>query len=206
MHRSDLTVHCPIRFSSYCGFELHEYNHAFDSVTPHTCINCGMSTGYVCWLFPVSVGIIRDKLPQVTEMPLLCVLYCVATPIQRLCLLNHMKIIILSPLSGFKHKRRFKSYLIPRNTDSISRVPILIWLGMASSLTSHDSLNDTPLHVYLEFVSCTITLYKNIPFQTSMRNFEGKLMLCNFVLCTFYHAKEDDSTTENICAFPTSFF
>ena len=53
--------------------KFHECNHTFYSEMPYMYIVCGMRIGCLYWLFPVGVCVIRDKLPQVTELPLVCV-------------------------------------------------------------------------------------------------------------------------------------
>ena len=60
-----------IRFSrACCGLKFHECNHTFYSEMPYMYIVCGMRIGCLYWLLPVGVYVIRDKLPQVTELPL----------------------------------------------------------------------------------------------------------------------------------------
>ena len=44
-----------------------EYRHALYTVKPNMCIIC--RNDCLCWLFLVTVDIIRDWLPQVTELP-----------------------------------------------------------------------------------------------------------------------------------------
>ena len=78
------------------------------------------------------------------------VLNWVAVLQQVLCFHNHMaKTIIWGPFYAFKSKRLFVMNLMHGNTDNISRVPILTWPGMTSSLTSHGSVNNITQHFSL---------------------------------------------------------
>ena len=110
-----------------------------------------MQNDCLCWLFLVAVDIIRDKLPQETEMPFVWALYWVAVPRQVLCLFNHMtkNLIIWGPFYGSKNKHLFRMKLMLGNTENISRVSILTLPGMTSSLTSHGSVNDITRHFSL---------------------------------------------------------
>ena len=106
--------------------------------------------------------------------------------------------IICGPFYGFKRKRLFKMHLMHGNPDNISRVPILTWPGMTSSLTPNGSLNDTTDDVFLTFVSCAIIWYKNVPLQMSMENFKGEPIQMKFDLYFNQCVLQEDSTTENI--------
>ena len=44
------------------------------------CIICGMRNDCFCWLLLIGVGVIRSKLPQVTELQFVCVLLQVTAP------------------------------------------------------------------------------------------------------------------------------
>ena len=103
-----------------------KHSHAFHRVTPNVCIIYRMGNDCLCWLFLVTVDIIRDWLPQGTELP--------------------FSTITWGPFYGFKSKRLFRMNLMHGNTDNISHVPILTWPGMTSSLTSHGSVNDITRH------------------------------------------------------------
>ena len=46
-----------------------KYSHTFYRVTPNMCIIYRMRNGCLCWLLLVTVDIIKDWLPQVTELP-----------------------------------------------------------------------------------------------------------------------------------------
>ena len=113
------------------------------------CIIYIMRNDYLCWLFLVTVDIIRDCLPQVTKLSfctgywtglLYCTKYCVFTTIWQ------KNPIIWGPFYGFKSTRLFRMNLMHGNTDYISHVPILTCPGVTSSLTSHGSVNDITQH------------------------------------------------------------
>ena len=55
-----------------------EYSHTFYGVTPNICVICRMRNDGLCWFFIVTVDIIRDWLPQVTELPFHALLNWVA--------------------------------------------------------------------------------------------------------------------------------
>ena len=112
------------------------------------CIIYRMGNDCLCWLFLVTVDIIRDWLPQGTEL-----LFGAGVELGRCtvpnCVLSwpYGKItIIWGPFYGFKSKRLFRINLMHGNTDNISHVPILTWPCMTSSLTSHGSVNDITRH------------------------------------------------------------
>ena len=107
------------------------------------CIMYMMRYDCLYWLFLVTVDIIRDWLPQATELP-----FCTGIELGRCTAPSTVfsqpygkKTIIWGPFYGFKSKCLFIINLMHRNTDNISRVPILIWPGVTSSLTSHGSVN-----------------------------------------------------------------
>ena len=52
-----------------CGLNTPKIKPHFYRVTPNMCIIYIMRNGCLCWLFLVTVDIIRDWLPQVTELP-----------------------------------------------------------------------------------------------------------------------------------------
>ena len=110
-----------------------------------------MRNGCLCWLFLVTVDIIRDWLPQVTELP-----FCTGIELSSCTAPSTVfsqpygkKKIIWGPFYGFKSKRLFRMNLMHRNTDNISDVPILTWPGVTSPLTSHGSVNDITQHFSL---------------------------------------------------------
>ena len=118
------------------------------------CIIYIMGNDCLCWLFLVTVDIIRDWLPQVTELPfckgiefgsLYCTKYCVFTTIWQ------KTPIILGPFYGIKSKRLFRMNLMHGNTDNISHVPILTWPCVTSSPTAHGSVNDITKDFSLNF-------------------------------------------------------
>ena len=93
----------------------------------------------------VTVDIIRDWLPWVTDLP-----FCAGIDLGRCTAPSTVfaqpydKKIIWGPFYGLTSKDLFRMNLMHRNTDNISHVPILTWPGMTSSLTSHGSVNDIP--------------------------------------------------------------
>ena len=102
-----------------------------------------MRNDCLCWQFLVTVDIIRDWLPQVTELP-----FCTVIELGRCTAASTVfsqsfgKNDHLGSFYGFKSKRLFKMNLMHGNTDNISHVPIFTWPGVTSSLTSHGSVND----------------------------------------------------------------
>ena len=86
------------------------------------CIIYRMRNDCICWLFLVTVDIIRNWLPQVTELPFCKGIelgHCTAPstvfsqPIGK-------KTVILGHFYGFKSKRLFRMNLMHRDTDNIS--------------------------------------------------------------------------------------
>ena len=110
-----------------------------------------MRNDYLCWLFLVTVDIIRDWLPQVTELP-----FCTGIELGRYTAPSPVfsqpydkKTIIWGPFYGFKSKRLIRMNLMHGNTDKISHVPILTWPGVTSSHMSHGPINDITQHFSL---------------------------------------------------------
>ena len=115
------------------------------------CIIYRMRNDCRCWLFLVTVGIIGDWLPQMTELPI-----CAGIKLGRCTAPSTVfpppygqKTTIWGPFYGFKSKRLFKMNLMHGNSDTISYVPILTWPAMTSSLSLHRSVNDTTQHFSL---------------------------------------------------------
>ena len=166
---------------SCCGLKHQEYSPTFYRVMPNMCIICRIRNDCLCWLFLVTVDIIRDWLPQVTELCFLrgcwtgllyCTKYYVFTTIWP-------KTIIWGPFYGFKSKRLFRMNLMHGNTDNISYVPILTWPGMTSSLTSHGLVNYITQYFSLNSF-LVLPFDKNVPLETSMESFKGELMFGKF--------------------------
>ena len=155
-----------------------------------------MRNGCPCWLFPVTVDIIRHWLSQVTELPFLCwspycTKNCVFTTIWQ-------KWSFGVPFHGFKGKRLFRMNRVHGNTDNISHIPILTWPGMTSSFTSHGSVNDITQHfplnsfLVLSFdtkmshlkrlwkVLRANQFYKNLPFISVNVSFRETVSLKTF--------------------------
>ena len=115
------------------------------------CIIYIMRNDCLCWLFLVTVDIIRDWLPHVTEL-----LFYTGIELGRCTAPSIVfsqpygkKTIIWGPFYGFKSKRPFRMNLMHLNTDNLSHVPILTWSGVTPSLTSHGSVNDITQHFSL---------------------------------------------------------
>ena len=149
------------------------------------CIIYIMRNYCFCWLFLVTIDIIRDWFPQMTELPFCrgielgrCTVpkYCVFTTIWQ------KNTIIWGPFYCFKSKRLFRMNLMHGNTDNISHVPILTWPGVTSSLTSHGSVYDITQHFSLNSFLVLSFDTKIVPLETSMESFVGKPMLWKFVL------------------------
>ena len=115
------------------------------------CIIYRMGNYCLCWLFLVTIDIIRDWLPQGTESPISAgVKMCRCAAPSSVFSQPYDKItIIWGPFYGFKSKRLFRMNLMHGNIDNISHVPILTWPGMTSSLTSHGSVIDIIRHFFL---------------------------------------------------------
>ena len=156
-----------------------EHSHTLYRVTSNMCIIYKMGNDRLCLLFLVTVDIIRDWLPQGTELS-----FCAGVELGRCttpkCVLSwpYGKItIIWGPFYGFKSKRLFRMNLMHGNTDNISHVPILTWPGMTSSLTSHGSVNDITRNFSwkvlranqyqgnLLFISVNVSFRKTVPLK-----------------------------------------
>ena len=115
------------------------------------CIIYMMRNDCLCWLFLVTVDIIRDWLQQVTELP-----FCTGIELGR-C--TTPSTVFSQPyvkkrsfgvlFMVFKSKHLFRMNLMHGNTDNISHVPILTWPGVTSSLTSHGSVSEITQHFSL---------------------------------------------------------
>ena len=134
-----------------CGLSTPRIWPHFYRVTPNMSIIYIMRNDCLCWLFLVTVDIIRNCLPQVTELP-----FCTGIELGRCTAPSTVfsqpygkKTIMWGPFYGFKSKRLFRMDLMHGNTDNISHVPILTWPGVTSSLTSHGSVNDVIKHFSL---------------------------------------------------------
>ena len=137
-----------------CGLNTPRIQPHFYRVTPNICIIDIRRNDCLCWLFLVTVDIIRKWLLQVTELP-----FCTGIELGR-C--TAPSAVFSQPYGkkrsfgvlfyGFKSKRLFRMNLVHGNTDNISHVPILPWPGVTSSLTSHGSVNDITQHFSLNSV------------------------------------------------------
>ena len=157
-----------------------EHSHTFYRVTQNMCIIYRMRNDCLCWLFPVTVDIVRDWLPQGTELP-----FCAGVELGRCtapnCVLSwpYGKItIIWGPFYGFKGKRLFRMNLMHGNTDNISHVSILTWPGMTPSPTSHGSVNGITRH--LSWNSLLMSSFDTL--KAAMESFEDEPILRKFAL------------------------
>ena len=145
-----------------------EYSHIFYRVTPNMCIIYRMRNDCLCWLFLVTVDIIRDWLPQGTELP-----FCAGIELGRYIAPSTVfsqpygKNDHLGSFCGFKSKRLFRMKLMHGNAYNISHVPILTWPCMTSSLTSHGSVNDITQHFSVN--SCLV-----LSFDTKMSHLKRR--------------------------------
>ena len=66
-----LTVHCLKSHLRETAVTLkhQDYSHTYYWVTPNMCIIYRMKNGCLCWMSVVIADIIRDWLPQVTQLP-----------------------------------------------------------------------------------------------------------------------------------------
>ena len=151
------------------AFKHQEYSHTFYKVKPNMCIIYIMRNGCLCWLLLVTVNIIRDWLPQVTELPLCAGIELgrCTTPSTVFSQPLWQKRSFSGPFHGFKSKRLFRMNLMHRNTDNISHVPILTWQGTTSSLTSHGSINDITQHF-------SLNLFLMSSFDTKMSHLKSR--------------------------------
>ena len=135
------------------------------------------------WLFLVTVDIISDWLPQVTELP-----FC--TGIE----LGHCT----APSTVFSQPYGKKGSL--GVLFMVSRVNVYSdWIWYTGTLITYHIINfnmtrcDVIAYVtlvgewhhstfFLKFVSCVIIWYKNVPLETSNESFEDKPMLWKFAL------------------------
>ena len=130
------------------------------------CIIYIMGNDCLCWLFLVTVDIIRDWLPQVTELP-----FCTCIEMDRCTVFSQSygkkTPIIWGPFYGFTSKRLFRINLMHGNTDNISHVPILTWPGVMSSLRAHGSVND----ITKQF---SLNLFLVLSFDTKMSHLKRR--------------------------------
>ena len=141
------------------------------------CIIYRMMNYCLCWLFLVTVDIIRDWLPPVTELPFVRVMNWVAVLHQVLCFHNHAaKTIIWGHFYGFKSKHLFRMNLMHGTTDNISQIPILTWPGMTSSLTSHGSVNGTTQNF-------SLNSFLVLSFDTKMYHLKRRLKVLRANKC-----------------------
>ena len=99
------------------------------------------------------------------------------------------KTIIWCPFYSFKSKRLFRMNLIHGNSDNISHVHILTYLGMTSSLTSE--INDITQHF-------SLNLFLVLSFDTKMESFRGKPIFWKFALYSNQCVLQEHSITANI--------
>ena len=157
-----------------------------------------VKNGYQYWLFLVAVDIIRDKLPQMTESP-----FCVCIALGRCTGPRFTQPYGKSrsfgvPFLVLSVNNCTRSIRCNKTLYNISQVPVLTWPDMTSSLTSHGPRNDTTQRLFLEFVSCTVTWYKDISFQTSMKIFNDEIKLWKFALYFIACVIQEDTAIENI--------
>ena len=127
------------------------------------CIIYRMRNVCLCQLFLITVDIMRDWLPQVTELPL-----CAGVESSTVFSQPYgKKRSFWGPFYGLKSKCIFRMNLMHRNTGNISHVPILTWSGMTSSRTSYGSENDMTQHFPLN--SFLVLL-----FDTKMSNLKRR--------------------------------
>ena len=147
------------------------------------CIICRMRNALLCWLFLVTVDIVRDWLPQVTELP-----FCTGIELGR-C--TAPSTVFSQP---YGEKRLFGVLFMVSRVNAYSE-----WIWCTGTLITyhiylfwHDQVwrhrlrhigrSMTSINIFLKFVSCVIIWYKNAPLETSVESFEGKPMLWNFAL------------------------
>ena len=157
-----------------------EYRHTFYRVTPNMCIIYRMRNDCLCWLFLVTVYIIRECLP-VTELP-----FSAGNELGR----------CTAPSTVFSQpygkKRSFGvCFMVPR-VNAYSK-----WIRCTGILNTCTYFDMTRYDViafvtwvgkwhhstfFLKFVSCVIIWYKNVPLETSMKRFKGESILWKFAL------------------------
>ena len=160
-----------------------EYSYTFYRVTPNMCIMYKMRNDCLCWLLLVTVDIIRDWLPQVTELPL-----CVGIELGR-C--TAPSTVFSQPYDINDHLGSFlwfqESTLIQNESDArehwwyitctyfdMARYDVIayvIWVDKWHHST-----------FVLKYVSCVIIWNEGVPLETSMVRFKGEPMLWKFAL------------------------
>ena len=163
------------------------------------CIIYRMRNNCLCWLYLVNAEIIRDWLPQVTELP-----FCTGMELGRCTAPSTVfsqqygkKTIFWGPVYGFKSKRLVIINMMHRNTDNISHVPILTWMGMTSSLTSYGSVNGITPHF-------TLNSFLVLSFDTKMSHLKRRWKILRANQCygnvpfISIPVLQEDSITENI--------
>ena len=198
-----LTVHCLNQAAM--ALKHQEYGHTFYRVTLNMCIIYRMGNDCLCWVFLVTVDIIRDWLPQVPpELP-----FCVGIELGR-CIAPST--VFLQPyvkkrtfgalLYGSKNKHLFRMNLMHGNTDNISHVPILTWPGMKSSITSHGSVNDITEHLSLNY-------FLVLSFDTKMSHLKRRRKVLRANQCcaklTFISINVSFTKTVSLKTFPWIF-
>ena len=148
------------------------------------CIIYRMRNDCICWLFLVTVDIIRNWLPKVTELP-----FCKGIE------LGHCtapSTVFSQPIG--KKTRSFGVIFMVSRVNAYSE-----WIWCTGTLITYHITNfdmircDVIAYVTwvsewhhstfsLKFVSCVIIWYKNVPLETSMESFEDKPMLWKFAL------------------------
>ena len=160
------------------------------------CIIYKMKNSCLCCLFLVTVDIIRDWLPQVTELP-----FCAGIELGR----------FIAPSTVFSQPYGKKwSFGVLFMVSRVNAYSELIWCT-GTLITYHMYLlwHDVITYVtwvgkwhhstlFLKFVSCVIIWYKNVPLETSMESFKGKPFFFKFALYFNQCVLQKDSITENI--------
>ena len=135
------------------------------------CIIYRMRNDCLCWLYLVTIHMIRDWLPQVTEL-----LFCTGIELGRCTAPSTVfsqpygkkrsfgVLIMVSRVNAYSEKN-----LMHGNTDNISHVPNLTWPGVTSSLTSNGSVNDITQQFSLNSFLCYHLIQKCLTW-----NVDGK--------------------------------
>ena len=118
--------------------KLNEYNHTFYGVIPYLYIIYGIRNGRFYWLLLVSVGFIRQATASYW------IAFC-----ELLFLFSNMNTCL-------------KWILCMTTLITYGMYLFLVSPGMTPSVKSHGSLNEITQHVFLKFISFTVTWWNKI--------------------------------------------
>ena len=147
------------------------------------CIIYRRSNDCLCWLFLVTVDIIKDWLPQVIELP-----FCAGIEV------DHCTAPSTVFSQPYGKKRSFVALFMVSRVNAYSE-----WTGRTGTLKTYHmyyfdmTMYDVKAYVtwvgkwhhsifFLKFVSCVIIWHKNVSLETSIESFKVEPILWKFDL------------------------